>query len=180
MAFKQEPLVKVRVKTANKTKVTLIGFGPQKYQMYAWGKFALATVKERVAGGVGSDDAPLPGLKKSYAIRKTKAGRGNRRNLSLTGDMLNAFQVRSASESQVRMDITSRHGRLAARANERRTPWFGFSRMDEKKIFTEADRIFKGNLKNIGVRLRGVTGSARRPIWLDPLGISSSALSRAA
>lgn len=165
-----EPMVKIRIKTPT-GKVTLAGFGPQKYQMYAWGRFAVDTVKARVLAGIGSDDQAMPGLKKGYAIKKSKLGAGNRRNLKLTGAMLDNLQVRYADPSKVRADITSRLGRIKARTNERKTPFFGFSRNDEKKIFTEGTRIFGPNLKNIGVKLRTDGPLARRPIWLDPLGI---------
>lgn len=172
-----KPLITTRIKVG-KSKVTLGGFGPRKYQMYAWGKFAVETIKERVAEGKGSDDAPMPPLKGGYGRWKAKVGKGGR-NLRLTGGMLDNFTVRYADERMVRADITSRLGRIKARANERRSPWFGFSRNDEKKIFTEATRIFGPNLRNIGVNLRA-NGLARRPIWLDPLGISGTAAKRAA
>jgi hypothetical protein len=165
-------MIKIRIKTPT-GKVTLAGFGPQKYQMYNWGKFAVETVKTRVAAGLGSDDQPMKGLTKGYAIRKTKAGAGNRRNLKLTGGMIDNLQVRYADPNKVRADITSRLGRIKARTNERRTPWFGFSRADEKRIFTEGTRIFGPNLRNIGLKLRADGALSRRPIWLDPLGIQS-------
>ena len=169
----QQPLIKVRIKLANGKKVTLGGIGPEKYQMYNWGKFAVATVKARAQAGIGSDDAPMKPLQGRYRFVKEKKGKGGVRNLTFTGAMLDNLSVRYADPTQARMDITSRHGRNAARSNERRTPWFGFSSKDTTAIFEEARRIFGPNLKNIGVRLRGASGVARNPIWANPAGINA-------
>lgn len=161
----------------NGSKVRLYGFGPEKYQMFKLGQFALATVKARVAAGKGSDDAPMPPLKKRYAIQKSKAGAGNKRDLRLTGAMLDNFSVRSASATEVRLDITSRTGRQKARTNERRAPWFGFSTADTKAIYGMAQRMFKGMVVDFAAKVRGVRA---RPQWLDPLGLMSDAGDKAA
>lgn len=167
-------MIKIRVKTST-GKITLAGFGPEKYQMLGWGKFAVNVVKERVRAGIGSDDSPMKDLKPSYAKFKAKTGKIAIRNLTFSGAMLDNLQVRYADPSKVRADITSRLGRIKARTNERRTPWFGFSRSDEKKVFTEGTRLFTGNIRNIGIKLRANGALGRRPIWLDPLGIKASA-----
>jgi hypothetical protein len=166
-------MIKIRVKTPT-GKITLSGFGPQKYQMYSWGKFAIEKVKERVSAGIGSDDAPLKPLSPGYAKRKQRIGKGSKRDMTFTGAMLKNLQIRAADPSKVRADITSRLARIKARTNERRTPFFGFSRADEKKIFTEATRIFGPNMRNIGVKLRADGSLGRKPIWLDPAGIRAA------
>lgn len=167
-------MIKIKIKTPT-GKITLAGFGPEKYQMLGWGKFAVDVVKTRVRAGVGSDDSPMKALKPSYGKFKAKTGKVPIRNLTFSGAMLDNLQVRYADPTKVRADITSRLGRIKARTNERRTPWFGFSRSDEKKIFTEGTRIFKGNLRNIGLKLRADGALGRKPIWLDPLGIKAPA-----
>jgi hypothetical protein len=172
-------------------KVRLAGLGFQKYQMAALGQFAVTTIKERVARGIGSDDAPMKPLSgwrptrrkngvtlweggwRGYKGQKVKEGGKPFRDLTLTGKMLRDFTLRYADANQARMDITTRDGRIKARANERRSPWFGFSRADERKIYAKASEYFKGSVANFGIRLRGGTGQARKPIWMDPLGFQT-------
>lgn len=152
-------LITTKIKLDGKT--VRLG-GPPSYerrQMLALGQFAVSTVKARVARGVGSDDSPFPGLTKRYAIKKNRAGYGNKRNLSFTGEMLRAFSVRYADATQVRMDITTRHGREAANGNEKRTPWYGFSRFDESAIIREAQAEFGKSVAQF--RARAFRGAGR-------------------
>jgi len=181
----------------NGSTVRLGGFGPQKYQMYQLGRVAVQVVKNRVARGVGSDDSPMKPLSgRTSAVRKDgrfvrqragysdwKAAHGLKSIRDLWGPglngghMLDNFTVRYADERQVRMDITSRWGRIKARANERRSPWFGFSAQDTVAIYGVARVMFKGIVVDIAAKIRGVRV---RPIWLDPLGSQDSAALKAA
>ena len=59
--------------------------------------------EEPAGGGAGAERrAGQAALASYYAIRKTKMGKGNRRNLMLTGDMLRNFQVRTVSENKAK------------------------------------------------------------------------------
>lgn len=145
----------------------------ERRQMLSLGQFSVSQVKARVARGVGSDDSPMKALKPSYVKFKSKIGRGNQRDLKLTGQMLGAFNVRYADAKQVRMDITTQHGRDAARGNERRTPWYGFSRFDEAAIYRRAQSMFKQSVANFAVRLRG--GSPRATAWANAGGWNADA-----
>jgi hypothetical protein len=137
----------------------------ERRQMLALGLFAVNQIKSRVKRSVGSDDSPFKPLSKGYAIQKTKAGHGNRRDMTFSGEMLNAFSVRYADASQVRMDITTTMGRIKAWANEERTPWYGFSRFDQAAIIREAQKEFSESIVNFGARLRGQGSAASRTAW---------------
>lgn len=155
-----------------------IGFAER--QMYDLARVALDSIKQRVARGIGSDDAPMAGLKKGYAIWKTKHGLGNKRNLVVTGGMLDSFQIRSVSATEARMDITSRDGRMKARENERRTPWFGWSASDVKAIIAKAQTLWGSAMRDFALQMQGrsAQGSFRTasPVWMDPLGLRAGTL----
>jgi hypothetical protein len=159
-----------KVRLASGQKLTFFGnpIGFDEQTMLRYAQYAIALIRTRVSRGIGSDDAPMPGLKKGYAIRKTKAGKGNRRNLEFTGDMLNNISVRSVSATQARIDITSPKQRIKARANERRAPWWGLSPRDAAQLTTAARGFFGAQVANLGVgsgRGRAFGSSA---IWMNP------------
>ena len=152
-------MIKTRIKVDGK-KVRLGGYGFGKYQMLALGRHAVNLIKARVARGLGSVDSPMPALRGGkggrmsyYARIKARAGRASFRDLRLTGRMLDAFSVRYADAKKVRMDISTKHGRIAGRANERRAPWFNFSRADERSIFGKSRALFGDTVR--GMRLLG-------------------------
>lgn len=167
-------MISVRVKY-NGGKVNLVGEGPQKYQWFALGQFAIRMIRERVARGVGSDDAPMPALsgrgsaisvdgrfvrqRPGYREQKQRFGGKPIRDLygrgNQGGHMLDDLRVREATPTGVRMDITSRWGRIKARANEKRAPWFGFSPADQRSIFRQMAATLGGSVINIGAKERG-------------------------
>lgn len=168
-------------------RVKLGGYGFRKYQMFQLGRFAEKTIEERVARGVGSNDSPMPALNKDrkrklksgeirvysgfgYQFRKVKRGGNPLRDLRLTGQMLQDFGVKYADADKVRLDVTTRRGRIKARANERRAAWYGFSRFDEEAIKREAMRIFRGNINNVARVQRGASGRSLQ--WDDPRSLS--------
>lgn len=139
----------------------------QKNQMQRLGEFGIATVKARVARGVGSDDAPMKALsaktspilhhgkfvrqRESYAQWKLKHGLQPIRDLMGTGKegghMMDNLTVRSVTESTVRMAFTARQARAKALSNERRTPFLSFSDADERKIVTYAAQMFRSQVE---------------------------------
>lgn len=174
-------MISTRVKFQG-SRVKLVGDGPDKYTWFSLGRFAIQTIRERVSRGIGSDDAPMPPLsgrgsavtrdgkflrqRPGYREQKQRAGGRPIRDLYGKGDqgghMLDNFTVREATTTSVRMDITSRSARVKARANERRSPWFGFSERDRRIVFERMIDAFRsrGNVINIGSRVRGVRGGA--------------------
>jgi hypothetical protein len=206
----------------NGSKIRLIGFGIQRYQMALLGQIALDSIKVRVAKGIGSDDVPMKPLVERYQRWKQKIGLAPIRDLHGPGKtsymgrvyegrkrfeaaaavrgpngrlystvktfigfrsagggahMLDNLTVRSASESSVRMDITAQWARDRARANEQRAPWFGFSPNDVRTIALAAQQMFKAQVTDLAVRLKGGTGA---PIWMNPFGADSEILRKVA
>jgi len=172
-------MISTRIKY-NGSKVKLVGDGPDKYTWFGLGQFAIKTIRERVARGIGSDDSPMPELsgrasavtrdgkflrrQVGYRERKQRFGGRPIRDLYGRGDqgghMLDNLRVREATTKSVRMDITSRLARVKARANEKRSPWFGFSARDRRIVLERMIDVFRsrGNIINIGSRVRGVRG----------------------
>lgn len=156
-------------------KVKLVGDGPGKYAWFRLGQFAIATMRNRVSGGIGSGDAPMPPLsgrtaavtrdgkfvrrQAGYREQKQRAGLRPIRDLygrgSQGGHLLDNFRVREAGPTYVRMDITSRWGRIKARANEKRAPWFGVSDGDARKILPRIVDMHRGTILTIGAKVRG-------------------------
>jgi len=65
--------------------------------MVTIGAAGLLSVFKRLAAGQGPNDTPAMPLKKGYAIYKSKKGKGNRRNLWLTGQMLGSLKLRTVT-----------------------------------------------------------------------------------
>lgn len=189
----------IRIKYQGR-RVRLIGFGPRKYQLFALAQAGVRSIKARVAQGIGSSDVSMPPLKGKQRSRysekqkrwipfgppeygwpreKKKAGLNPIRDLTGKGDdgghMLDALRVTSASDTRATIDISTRKGRLKARANEQRTPWFGFSGKDTRNMLEAARKIWGQNIAEFRANFAGVgaRANAEVPIWMDPLSISS-------
>ena len=164
------------------SRVTFKGFGPRVAQMTALGQSAIDSIQRRLDHGVGSSDAAMPPLKDRYRQWKERIGLGGIRNLTgpgmamqsvtargpdgkrrRTGEwkrvsgkgnmhMLDDVRITSVSETQVRIAITNAYSRLKASANERRSPWFGFSPRDMQFLERESKRIFQANVDSIRAR----------------------------
>ena len=80
-------------------------------------------------------------LTKRYAIWKTKIGRGNRRNLILTGDMLRNFQVRTVSENKAKASNSTRKDRIKAWITSKIEPWAVFSPKNRVVVHDTAQKL---------------------------------------
>jgi hypothetical protein len=144
-------------------------------QMQHLGTLGIALIRERVARGVGSDDAPMKPLNARYARYKGYKGLPRVRNLRGPGNkphMLDNISVRRAVANSVRIDITSSDARTKAAANEKRSPWYGWSPRDASVILTDAQKIARGNI-------REVTAERGLSIWMDPRRLRSTGYRRA-
>jgi hypothetical protein len=181
----------------NGRRVRLAGFGPQKYQMFALAQAGVKSIKARVMGGIGSDDAPMKPLKvmqkgsrfsksqgkvvefdygNAYAAAKRRAGLKPIRDLvgfGRDGHMLDDFRVTYADPRLAKADITRAPSRVKARGNEARSPWWGFSGRDVRNLVEASKKIFGEVLD--GIRLGLQAGNRRAPIWMDPVGIGLNA-----
>jgi len=90
----------VRVYLKKEVRIDRLNFRQQ--QMLKIGTVGVAAVKNRLAAAQGPNDGAAKPLSKRYAIWKTKLGKGNRRNLVLSGDMLRNFVVRTVSENRAK------------------------------------------------------------------------------
>ena len=125
------------VRIYQKKEVRLDRLNIKHAQMFKIGNVGLASVKNRLAGAQGPNDGAAKPLSRYYAIRKTKMGRGNRRDLMLTGDMLRNSMVRTVSENKAKATNSTRKDRIKAWITTKIEPWAVFQ-----------PETCKGELKN--------------------------------
>jgi hypothetical protein len=129
----------------------------RQHQMFKIGNVGVASVKNRLAAAHGPTDGPAKPLSKYYAVRKTKMGKGNRRNLMLTGGMLRNFQVRTVSENKAKASNSTRKDRIKAWITQKIEPWVIFSPKNREVVQQTAQKL----LAEIAPRLvieRGLGG----------------------
>ena len=98
-------------------------------------------MKNRLDAGQGPEDTAAKPLTKRYAIQKTKLGKGNRRNLMFTGDMLRNFLVRTVSENKAKASNSTRKDRIKAWVNQKIEPWGVFSPRNRQAVLEAGRRI---------------------------------------
>ena len=113
--------------------------------MFKIGTVGVAAVKNRVGSAQGPTDGAAKPLTKRYAIRKTTLGKGNRRNLSFTGDMLRNFLVRTVSENKAKASNSTRKDRLKAWINNKIETWIAFSPRNRGAVIDATNRILIEN-----------------------------------
>jgi hypothetical protein len=133
-----------------KKMVQLDRLNVRQQAMFKIANVGVASVKNRLAAAQGPSDGPAKPLTKKYAIRKTRLGLGNRRNLSFTGDMLRGFTVRTVSENKAKARVAgSRKLSIRAWLNNKIEPWCVFSR----KNFDATVAAGRQVINEIGKRL---------------------------
>jgi hypothetical protein len=145
------------VRIYQKKEIRLDRLNIKQAQMFKIGTVGVAAVKNRLAAAQGPDDGAAKPLSRYYAIRKTRMGKGNRRNLMLTGDMLRNFQVRTASEKQAKASNSTRKDRIKAWITNKIEPWVVFSPKNRQTVQKTAQQV----LTEIAPRLvleRGLGG----------------------
>ena len=132
----------------------------KQHQMFKIGNVGVAAVKNRVSAALGPSDAPAKPLTKRYAIRKARLGKGNRRNLTLTGDMLRNFMVRTVSENRAKASLSTRKDRIKAWVNQKIEPWMVFSPKNRVAVL-EAARPVLNEMKSTLLFERALGGKQR-------------------
>ena len=132
-------MASVRVFYKKQVRIDQMNFRQQ--SMLKIGTVGVAAVKNRLAAAQGPTDSPATPLTKRYAIQKTKLGRGNRRNLMMTGDMLRNFQVRTVSDNKAKANNSTRKDRLKAWINQKIEPWVVFSPKNKAAVAESARRV---------------------------------------
>ncbi len=108
-------------------------------QMYRLGVFGVSEVLNRIGKSKNIEDGPAKPLGRGYAIKKTKLGLGNRRNLKFTGDMLRNLSVRTVSTDYAMARLTSQKQRDKGTANSKIEEWLSFSPSNQRRV-TEVGR----------------------------------------
>ena len=72
-------------------------------------------------------------------------GKGNRRNLMLTGDMLRNFQVRTVSENKAKASNSTRKDRIKAWITSKIEPWVVFSPKNREVVDADRAEAARGN-----------------------------------
>ena len=119
--------------------------------MFKIGTVGVAAVKNRVGSAQGPTDGAAKPLTKRYAIRKSTLGKGNRRNLMFTGNMLRNFQVRTVSDNKAKASNSTRKDRIKAWANQQREPWIVLSPKNVGAVIEAGRRV----LAEMAPRLMG-------------------------
>jgi hypothetical protein len=68
-------------------------------------------------------------------------GKGNRRNLMLTGDMLRNFQVRTVSENKAKASNSTRKDRIKAWITQKIEAWVVFSPKNREVVQQAAKKL---------------------------------------
>jgi hypothetical protein len=129
------------VRIWQKKEVRLDRLNVKQAQMFKIANAGVASVKNRVAAAQGPNDGAAKPLSRYYAIRKTKMGKGNRRNLMLTGDMLRNFQVRTVSENKGKASNSTRKDRIKAWITNKIEPWVVFSPKNREVVHQTAQKL---------------------------------------
>jgi hypothetical protein len=129
------------VRIYQKKEIRLDRLNFRQHQMFKIGNVGVAAVKNRLGAALGPDDSPAKPLTKRYAIRKTRLGKGNRRNLSFNGDMLRNFMVRTVSENKAKASLSTRKDRIKAWVNQKIEQWAVFSPKNRDAVIGAARRV---------------------------------------
>ena len=151
-------MASVRIYQKKQMRLDRLNF--RQSQMFKVGSVGVAAVKNRLAASQGPSDGAAKPLTKRYAIRKTRLGKGNRRNLNLTGAMLGNLLVRTVSENKAKANLSTRKDRIKAWANQKREPWLVFSPKNRSAV-VEATRRALNEMKP-RLLLEGVLGGKQR------------------
>jgi hypothetical protein len=95
----------------------------------------IANIRLRVQQGIGLNDAPMKPYSESYA--RKKGVKKNPRTLLNTGAMLRGLlleRVFKRGDTWVALISITENQKTKALANQQRTPWFGISPNDRKKL----------------------------------------------
>jgi hypothetical protein len=140
------------VRVYQKKQLRLDRMNLKQTAMFRIGNVGVAAVKNRLTAAQGPNDSAAKPLTKRYAIWKTKLRRGNRRNLNLTGGMLDNFMVRTVSERRAVASNTTRKDRIKAWANQKIEPWMVFSPKNRVAVVEATRRVFQESLKRLAVQ----------------------------
>ena len=141
------PLIRIY----QKKQIRLDRLNFRQAQMFKIGNVGVAALKNRLAAAEGPTDGSAKPLTKRYAIWKTKLGKGNRRNLMLSGEMQRNFQVRTVSENRAKASNSTRKDRIKAWITNKIEPWIVFSARNRTAVLDATNRILIENKSRLVV-----------------------------
>lgn len=141
-------------------RVRLRGFGFKKIHHLRLLLEGLRSIKARLAKAVDENDSRTKPLSKGYAIFKSRAGKGNQRNLRFSGALLDGIKPRYADDQQAIADATGQLGRMKARIYR---DLLRFSPNDQAVMRKVADELFKENVEQVFQTLTPKSRPVRRP-----------------
>ena len=131
----------VRVYVKKQLRLDLLTF--RQRDMYDIGQAGLDAVLKRLAKAQGPNDTPAKPLKVPYARYKSRKHLGNRRNLLLTGKLLDNIKIRTVTDKRAVARPSSAKERIKGRANMRIEPWLVLSPANRKIVFEKAKIVFQ-------------------------------------
>ena len=90
-------------------------------------------IQERTSKGMGYKDGKFKPYTEQYAAYRVKKGRGTLPNLEFERQMMSSITSKADSEKAVIFFRGAENSRKAA-MNEKKRPFFGFSRQEERKL----------------------------------------------
>lgn len=144
----------IRVYVKKKIEVGRMNFDQK--QMLTLGTIGLGSIKTRIQAALNTNDGPSKPLTRHYAIRKSRL-RGvqkntggvlggaraitNKRDLTLTGEMMRNLRVSSVSENTAKSTWSTVLNRAKATNNQRLDPFIDFSPRNVKAVMDNAGQI---------------------------------------
>lgn len=156
-------MASVRVYVKKKIEISRLNFDQK--QMVTLGTIGLGSIKTRATRALNPNDAPAKPLTKRYAIRKSRL-RGvlkrlgsanlttNKRDLTLTGKMMNNLKLSTVSENKVSMRWSSQKERQKAANNQRLDPFIDFSPHNVQDVARNAGQILSNLIGRLVVSKR--------------------------
>ena len=90
-------------------------------------------IQERTSKGMGYKDGKFKPYTEEYAAYRVKKGRGTLPNLEFERQMMSSITSKADSEKAVIFFRGAENSRMAA-MNEKKRPFFGFSRQEERQL----------------------------------------------
>lgn len=160
-------MASLRVYVKKNIEISRLNFDQR--QMLTLGTIGIGSIKTRAANALNPNDAPAKPLTRRYAIRKSRL-RGlqkfvgptfggtraitNKRDLTLTGNMLRNLRLSTVSEKKVTARWSVQKERQKAANNQRLDPFIDFSPKNVQDVARNAGQILSNLIGRLVVSKR--------------------------
>src|SRR4051812_19772542 len=141
------PQQRIRLYLKNRLNLERLTFDQKR--MFRLGTIAVGTVKDRVKRAMNETDSRSKPLNKRYAIRKTRFGKRNVRDLNYSGQMMTNFSLRTVNDNEAFARNTTKDNQNKARFNQNKERWIVYSRTNVDAIMKAANKEFSDVVKNM-------------------------------